>query len=59
MAHKYVKYLDNFHRIVQLEKDIQATAKPIPPDQQEIVLDDDATEEEVQYWLNKVTDRDE
>lgn len=58
MAHKYAKYLDNFHRIVQQEKDIQAAAKPIPPSQWEIVLDNDSTEEEVQYYLNKDTGED-
>lgn len=57
MAHKYAKYLDNFHRIVQQEKD--RLAKLPEAEHMEIVLDNDATEQEVYEYLHGKTDEDD
>lgn len=56
MAHKYAKYLDNFHRIVQQEKD--RLAKLPEAEHMEIVLDNDATEQEVYEYLHGKPDED-
>lgn len=56
MAHKYAKYLDNFHRIVQQEKD--RLAKLPEAKHMEIVLDNDAIEQEVYEYLHGKPDED-
>lgn len=50
MAHKYAEYLDNFRIIVQQEKD--RLAKLPEAEHVEIVLDNDATEQEVYEYLH-------
>ena len=56
MVHKYEKYLDNFHIIVQQEKD--RLAKLPEAEHMEITLDNDATEQEVEYFLHGKSDED-
>ena len=50
MVHKYAEYLDNFRIIVQQEKD--RLAKLPEAEHIEIVLDNDATEQEVYEYLH-------
>ena len=50
MAHKYAEYLDDFHRTVQREND--RLAKLPEAEHMEIVLDSDATEQEVYEYLH-------
>lgn len=57
MVHKYEKYLDNFHIIVQQEKD--RLAKLPEAEHVEIVLDNDATEQEVYEYLHGKPDEDD
>lgn len=56
MAHKYAEYLDNFRIIVQQEKD--RLAKLPGAEHVEIVLDNDATEQEVYEYLHGKPDED-
>lgn len=56
MAHKYAEYLDNFRIIVQQEKD--RLAKLPEAEHVEIVLDNDATEQEVYEYLHGKPDED-
>ena len=56
MSHKYVEYLDNFRIIVQQEKD--RLAKLPEAEHVEIVLDNDATEQEVYEYLHGKPDED-
>lgn len=56
MAHKYAEYLDNFRIIVQREKD--RLAKLPEAEHVEIVLDNDATEQEVYEYLHGKPDED-
>lgn len=56
MSHKYVEYLDNFRIIVQQEKD--RLAKLPEAEHVEIVLDNDATEQEVYEYLHGKLDED-
>ena len=56
MVHKYEKYLDNFHIIVQQEKD--RLAKLPEAEHMEITLDNDATEQEVYEYLHGKLDED-
>lgn len=57
MVHKYAEYLDNFHIIVQQEKD--RLAKLPEAEHIEIVLDNDATEQEVYEYLHGKPDEDD
>lgn len=57
MSHKYVEYLDNFRIIVQQEKD--RLAKLPEAEHVEIVLDNDATEQEVYEYLHGKLDEDD
>jgi len=57
MVHKYEKYLDNFHIIVQQEKD--RLAKLPEAEHMEITLDNDATEQEVYEYLHGKPDEDD
>ena len=57
MAHKYPEYLDNFRIIVQQEKD--RLAKLPEAEHVEIVLDNDATEQEVYEYLHGKPDEDD
>lgn len=57
MSHKYVEYLDNFRIIVQQEKD--RLAKLPEAEHIEIVLDNDATEQEVYECLHGKPDEDD
>ena len=57
MVHKYAEYLDNFHIIVQQEKD--RLAKLPEAEHVEIVLDNDATEQEVYEYLHGKPDEDD
>lgn len=50
MAHKYAEYLGNYHKIVQQEK--EQLAKLPEAIHTEIVLDNDATEQEVEQFLH-------
>lgn len=56
MVHKYAEYLDNFSLIVQQEKD--RLAKLPEAEHVEIVLDNDATEQEVYEYLHGKLDED-
>ena len=56
MVHKYAEYLDNFRIIVQQEKD--RLAKLPEAEHVEIVLDNDATEQEVYEYLHGKLDED-
>lgn len=56
MAHKYAKYLNDFHRAVQREKD--RLAKLPEAEHMEIVLDNDVTEQEVYEYLHGKPDED-
>lgn len=56
MVNKYAEYLDNFRIIVQQEKD--RLAKLPEAEHVEIVLDNDATEQEVEYFLHGKSDED-
>ncbi len=57
MDHKYAKYLDNFRKSVQQEKD--RLAKLPEAEHVEIVLDNDATEQEVYEYLHGKLDEDD
>ena len=57
MVHKYAEYLDNFSLIVQQEKD--RLAKLPEAEHVEIVLDNDATEQEVYEYLHGKPDEDD
>ena len=57
MVHKYEKYLDNFHIIVQQEKDRLANLPEA--EHMEITLDNDATEQEVYEYLHGKPDEDD
>ena len=57
MVHKYAEYLDNFRIIVQQEKD--RLAKLPEAEHVEIVLDNDATEQEVYEYLHGKPDEDD
>lgn len=54
MVHRYAEYLDNFHIIVQQEKD--RLAKLPEAERMEITLDNDATEQEVEHFLHGKSD---
>lgn len=56
MVHKYAEYLDNFRIIVQQEKD--RLAKLPEAEHVEIVLDNDAAEQEVYEYLHGKLDED-
>ena len=57
MDHKYAEYLDNFRKSVQQEKD--RLAKLPEAKHVEIVLDNDATEQEVYEYLHGKPDEDD
>ncbi len=50
MAHKYAEYLDNFHRVVQQEK--ERLAKLPEAEHMIIIPDNDATEQEIEDLLH-------
>ena len=53
MPHRYDKYMKDFVNAVQQEQDRLSQLPELPADTQyEIVLDADATEEEVEYYLH-------
>ena len=57
MAHKYAKYLDDFHRTVQREKDRLAKLPEVP--HMIIIPDNDATEQEIEALLHGKLDEDD
>ena len=57
MAHKYAKYLNDFHRTVQREKDRLAKLPEAP--HMIIIPDNDATEQEIEALLHGKLDEDD